>query len=48
MAAKRHVEVVIPELLNIYFNVIPQAEFIFEAISNFQGLIGSKSIVIRI
>ena len=43
MAAKRYVEVVIPELLNIYFNVIPHfhmifnAEFISEVISNFQG-----------
>ena len=41
MAAKRYVEVVIPELLNIYFNVIPHfymtfhAEFISEVISNF-------------
>ena len=45
MAAKRHVEVVIPELFNIYFNVIPHfhrifnAEFISEAISNVQGFI---------
>ena len=43
MAAKRYVEVVIPELLNIYFNVIPHfnmifnAEFNSEVISNFQG-----------
>ena len=43
MAAKRYVEVVIPELLNIYFNVIPHfhmifnAESISEVISNFQG-----------
>ena len=41
MAAKRYVEVVIPELLNIYFIVIPHfhmifnAEFISEDISNF-------------
>ena len=39
MAAKRHVEVVIPELFNIYFNVIPHAELISEAISNFQGFV---------
>ena len=43
MAAKRHVEVVIPELFNIYFHVIPHfhmisnAAFISEAISNFEG-----------
>ena len=41
MAAKRYVEVVIPELLDIYFNVIPHlhmnsnAEFISEVIRNF-------------
>ena len=41
MAAKRHVEVVNPELFDIYFNVIPHfhmifnAEFIYEASSNF-------------
>ena len=41
MAAKRHVEVVIHELFDIYFNVIPHfnmifnAEFISEASSNF-------------
>ena len=41
MAAKHHVEVVIPELFDIYFNVIPHfhmifnSEFISEAISNF-------------
>ena len=41
MATTRYVEVVIPELLDIYFNVIPHlhlivsAEFISEAISNF-------------
>ena len=41
MAAKRNVEVVIPELVNIYFNVIPHfhmlfnAEIISEVISNF-------------
>ena len=43
MAAKRYVEVVIPELLDIYFNVIPHfhmiftVEFITEVISNFKG-----------
>ena len=42
MAAKRYAKVVIPELLNIYFNVIPHfqmifnVEFISEGISNFQ------------
>ena len=41
MAVKRHVEVVIHELFDIYFNVIPHfnmilnAEFISEASSNF-------------
>ena len=41
MAAKRYVEVIIPELLDIYFNVIPHfhmifiAEFISEVISDF-------------
>ena len=41
MAAKRHVEVVIHELFDIYFNVIPHfnmifnGEFISEASSNF-------------
>ena len=41
MAAKRYVEVVIHELFDIYFNVIPHfhmifnAEFISEASSNF-------------
>ena len=41
MAAKHHVEVVIPELFDIYFNVIPHfcmmfnAVFISEGISNF-------------
>ena len=45
MAAKCHVEVVIPELFDIYFNVIPHfhmifnAEFISKAISNFQGFV---------
>ena len=45
MAAKRHVEVVIHELFDIYFNVIPHfhmifnAEFISEASSNFKGFI---------
>ena len=43
MAAKCYVEIVIPELLNIYLNVIPHfhmlliAEFISEVISNFSG-----------
>ena len=41
MAAKRHVEVLIHELFDIYFNVIPNfhmifdAEFISEASSHF-------------
>ena len=41
MAAKRYVEVVIPELLDIYFNVKPHfhmifiAEFISRVISKF-------------
>ena len=41
MVAKRHVDVLIPELFHIYFNVIPHfhmifnAELISEAISNF-------------
>ena len=41
MAAKRYVEVVIPELLDTYFHVIPHfhmifnAELISEGISNF-------------
>ena len=41
MAVNRYVEVVIPELLDIYFIVIPHfymiltAELIYEAISNF-------------
>ena len=41
MSTKRHVEVVIPELFDIIFNVIPhfhmicKAEIISEAISNF-------------
>ena len=45
MAATRYVEVVIPELLDINFNVIPHfylmfsAEFISEAISNFEGFV---------
>ena len=40
MAPKRHVEVVIPELIDIYLNVIPHfhmtfnAEYISEAIIN--------------
>ena len=43
MAAKRHVEVVIHELFDIYFNVIPHfhmifnAEFTSETSSDFQG-----------
>ena len=43
MAAKRHVEVVTPELFDILFIVIPHfymifnTEFISEASSNFQG-----------
>ena len=42
-AAKRYAEVIIPELFDIYFNVIPHfhmifnAEFISEAINNFYG-----------
>ena len=45
MAAKRHVEVVIPELFDIYFNVIPHlhmifnAEFISKAIGDFWGFV---------
>ena len=45
MAAKRHVQVVIRELFDIYFYVIPHfhmifnAEFISEASSNFQGFV---------
>ena len=41
MAVKRYVEIVIPELIDIYVNVIPHfhmifnAEFLSEAISNF-------------
>ena len=41
MAVKRYVEVVIPELLDIYFYVIPHfymiinAQFIYQVISNF-------------
>ena len=31
MAAKRHVEVVIHELFDIYFNVIPHFHMIFNA-----------------
>ena len=31
MAVKRYVEVVIPELLDIYFNVIPHFHMIFNA-----------------
>ena len=49
MAAKRYVEVVIPELLDIYFNVRPHfhmifnAEFISEVISNFEVSLKNKS-----
>ena len=45
MAATRYVEVVIPKLLDICFDVIPHfhlmfsAEFISEAISNFKGFV---------
>ena len=45
MAAKRHAKVVIPELFDIYFNVIPlfhmifNAEFISKAISHFSGFV---------
>ena len=45
MAAKRHVEVLIPELFDIYFNVIPNfhmifnAECISQAISSFKGFV---------
>ena len=45
MAAKLHVEVVIHELFDIYFNVIPHfhmifnAEFISEASSNFKDFV---------
>ena len=48
MVTKRYVEVVIPELLDTYFNVIPHfhmifnAEFISEAISNFQDFAKNK------
>ena len=41
MAVKRYVEIVIPELIDLYFNVISHfhmifnAEFLSEAISNF-------------
>ena len=41
MAAKRYVEIVIPELIDIYFIVIPDfhmifnAEFLSKAISNY-------------
>ena len=49
MAAKRYDEVVIPELLDIYFNVRPHfyiifnAEFISEIISNFEVSVKNKS-----
>ena len=45
MAAKRHVEVVIPELFDIYFNVVPHFHTIFndefssEATSNYRGFV---------
>ena len=45
MAAKRIFEVVIPELFDIYFNVIPHfhmifnAEFIYEDIRNLYGFV---------
>ena len=45
MATKRHVEAVIPELFDIYFNVIPHfhmivnAELISEVITNFKGFV---------
>ena len=32
MAAKRYVEVVIPELLDIYFNAVPHFDMIFNAV----------------
>ena len=49
MAAKRYVEVVIAELLNIYFNVLPHfhmifdAEFIPEVIVTFKVSLKNKS-----
>ena len=45
MATNRYVEVVIPELFDIYFNVVTHlhmvfnAEFIYEAIFNFYGFV---------
>ena len=45
IAAKRYCEVVIPELFDMYFNVIPHfytillAEFISKAICNFWGFV---------
>ena len=45
MAAKRHVEVVMHELFDIYFNVIPHfhmifnAGFFFEASSDFEDFV---------
>ena len=45
MAAKRHFEVALHELFDIYFNVMPHfhmifnAEFFSEASSNFYGVI---------
>ena len=45
MTAKRHVEVAIPELFDIYFDVLPNfhmifnVEFISDAISNFKGFV---------
>ena len=49
MAAKRHVEVIIHELFDIYFNVIPHfnmifnAEFISEANINFRVSLKNKA-----
>ena len=48
MAAKLYVKVVIPEIFDIYFNVIPHfhmvfnVEFISEDISNFLGFAKGK------
>ena len=50
MAAKRHVEVVIPELFDIYFNVIHHfhtifnAEYSSDAICNFWDFFKEKKI----
>ena len=49
MAAKLYVKVVIPEIFDIYFNVIPHfhmvfnVEFISEDISNFLGFVKENS-----